>query len=237
MSSTIDFAIAAGLFLVSITFLISLVVSYYQSFTGMSLDAELRTVGFNVFNSLFSSKGLPENWEDSQGSVPFRTGLVTDLYKMPIVIQDLSGSVANNITVNFTASFDNNCLNKTWDTSIRIYNESNIEHMFSFYNMSYCRSGSQYVNKTDIVFNVSLPASGKKTFYIFYSGNKNINATNFTSISFPSTAPNVQLTKYPAELTNSVSSSKLTALRNLTYDDLLQTFGSQYIFNLELTDE
>ena len=156
---------------------------------------------------------------------------------MPIVIQDLSGSNANNITVNFTVSFDNNCMNKTWDTSIRIYNESNVEHMLSFYNTTYCRTGSRYVNKTDIVFNATLPANGKKNFYVFYSDNKNINETNFTTIAFPGATPNVQIIKYPPEISNAVSFSKFNALRNLSYEDLLQTFGSQYIFNIEIADQ
>lgn len=235
MASAIDLAISAGLFIVFVAFLISLVVGYYQSFVGISVDAELRTVGLNIFNSLFGGRGSPTNWEDSVG-VPFRIGLVGDLYKMPIVIYDTSGAVAHNISVNFTINFDSNCLNKTWDTSIRIYNESNIEHIFSFYNTSYCRSGSRFVNYTDIVMNLSLPANGKKTFYIFFSPERRINETNFTTIAFPSTSPNVRVINYPAELLKSLSFSKLDAFRNLSYDDVLQTFGKQYKFNIEISE-
>ncbi|TAL48023.1 hypothetical protein EPN87_01595, partial [archaeon] len=86
MATFTDMALAAGIMIVFLAFIISSMVGYINSYTGIASTSELQGVAKSIFNSLFTSKGVPSNWENST-NLPLRFGLATDLYRIPIIVR------------------------------------------------------------------------------------------------------------------------------------------------------
>lgn len=232
MTSLIDVSIATGLFFVFVALVISFVLSYYTSFLGVLQDSELRTSAANVHNIFFGGKGVPADWE-TRTATPARIGLLNDLFRLPVVLSTTNSSNFNNVTLNFSVSFDPSCLNTTRESTIRIFNESNVEHPYTLYNKTYCIS-STFLQSADLAVNVTLPALRSKIFFVYFSPESGINSSNYGTIPFPQNATNYTATKYPAETLRMLSPSKLVALKNLTYSQILETLGGNTRFRIEV---
>jgi hypothetical protein len=229
--SDVDFAVAVGTFFAFISVLIIYLTSYMSSYIGLTSTSELRTVAYDYFNGLFTGKGIPSNWEQYTFT-PVKVGLTNDLYRIPIVVTETNGTFRNNITINVSVSFDPSCQNKTWNSSVRIYNESNYQFTSTLYNQSFCVS--QYLNSSDIAFNLSLGPREAKKFFIYYSPDQQIISSNYT-IEFPVNATNYTAVVYPEEKFTAISVSKMKSLRNRTYYEVARTLGLIYQFNVEVS--
>ncbi len=228
--SDIDFAIAVGTFIIFLSVVIIYLTSYMSSFIGISSTSELRTVAYDYFNGLFTGKGIPANWEQNLFT-PVKVGLATDLYRMPVIITETNGTFRNNITINVSISFDSSCQNKTWNSTVRVYNESNYQFFSSLHNQTFCNS--QYLSSCDVVFNLTMDPSETKKFFIYFSPDKQIESLN-GSLEFPMSA-NYTAVVQPEEKFTAISVSKIKALRNLTYDEVARTLGLIYKFNVEVS--
>ena len=236
MSSLIDLTIAVGLFFVFIVVILVSVLDYYTNFLSLLEDSELRTNSLNVRNIFLGGKGVPDDWE-TRNTSPVRIGLVNDLYKQPFVITTTNSTPYNNNTINLTVNFDPNCENRTLENTIRIYNSTNSEHPFNLYNTSFC-SGTSFLQTADIAMNITIPALTAKAFFIFYSPEPGINATNYGDIEFNAYlngTSNYTIINYPTEELTMISPSKVNALRNLTFDEIKATLGG-INFELEVDD-
>jgi hypothetical protein len=229
--SDVDFAVAVGLFFAFISILIIYLTNYMSSYIGLTSTSELRTVAYDYFSNLFTGKGIPSNWEQ-YAFTPVKVGLVTDLYRIPIVVTETNGTYRSNITINVSVSFDSSCQNKTWNNSIRIYNESNYQLTSTLYNQSFCIS--QYISSSDVVFNLSLNPMETKKFFLYYSPEQKVISQNY-SIEFPVNAANYTAVAYPEEKFSAISVSKMEALRNRTYEEVSRTLGQIYQFNVEVS--
>jgi hypothetical protein len=228
----VDFVIATGVFFVSTALVISLVLTYYSNFLGVLQESELRSAAMSTNNILFGGKGLPENWE-ATNRTPSRIGLMNDLFRMPVVLKVNNASDFNGAALNFSVTFDPSCLNRTRETTIRVYNETNNEHRYTLYNRSFCL-GDVYLRSADFAVSVDLPAATPKTFFIYFSPEGGVNSTNTTTVSFPANQTNYSATVYPPENFRMVSPSKVRALRNLTYSQVAEVLGGDVSFELEV---
>jgi len=240
MSSLVDLVVATGIFFVFVALLISFVLTYYTNFIGVLEDGELRTSAANVNNVFFGGKGVPSDWE-TRPDPPVRIGLLNDLYRAPILLATRNSSNFNNATLNFSFSFDPSCTNTTRESTIRVFNDTNVEHPYTLYNKTYCVA-NQYLKSADFAINISLAALKPTRLYIYYSPEPGLNATPYGTIAFP-TYPNwfgnnsnYTVLKYPAETLKMVSVSKLRALKNLTYSQIAKTLGSSTEFLLEVDE-
>lgn len=231
MASQIDFAIALGLFFTFIAVLLVYLVNFLTSYTAISSTSELRTTAYNIFTSFFSDKGIPRNWTEG-GNSPLKIGLVTDMYRIPIVVAENSSVNRRLVTLNLSLNFDLNCDKKAWNTTVRIINGSNVEIPFQIYNQTYC--SQQFLKAADVVFNNSFNANEAKNFSIYFSQDKNITNANY-SLTFPSFV-NFTFTIYPEEKLTVISAEKLLALKKLNYSDVLNTLSKEYYFNLEISE-
>lgn len=229
MASQIDFAIAAGLFLTFLAVLMFYLINYLSSYFNLSIISDLRTVAFSFFNTLFGSKGLPANWE-SYNYTPVKVGLVTDLYRVPLIINETNGTARTNYTINVSMVFDASCLNKTWNTTVRVYDENNTEIPSRLFNQNFC--SDYFVKQADVVFNLTIAASASKKYFVYFSPQKFILPSNY-SFTFP-TALNYTVTIYPEEKLTTVSVDKLKALRNMSYEEVVRTLGVEYKFYVEV---
>ena len=231
MASQIDFAIAVGLFFAFISGLIVFLANYLINYTNISTTSELRTVAFNLYTTLFTGGGIPKNWTEAVDT-PLKVGLVTDIYRIPIVISENSSTARLNASLNLSVTFDISCDKKAWNNTVRIINASNFEIQIQLYNQSFC--SQQFLRNADVVFNNSFSAGENKNFSIYFSADKNITVPNYT-IAFPSFV-NFTFIIYPEEKFTAVSAERLLALRKLNYSDVLNTLGKEYYFNLEISE-
>jgi hypothetical protein len=230
MAIPIDFAVAVGLFLVFIAILFVYLVNYTTSYIDLTSTSELRTVVYDIFTSLFIGKGIPENWEE-YNFTPVKVGLALDLYKVPILVTETNGTDRGYIILNVTIDFDANCENKTWNNTVRLYSSGEVPMQLQ--NQIFC--SDQYLKKADVVFNASFSANENKTFFLFYSPDKGVAAPEY-SFSFPSVS-NFTFVIFPEEKLSTISITKLKGLRNLTYEEVLKTLGTEYKFNLEISEK
>jgi len=231
MSSKIDFAIAVGLFFMILAFLLKLVFNQVSTTLSLSYTSDLQTKAYDFFNALQS--GIPSNWEEFNRP-PVRIGIISDIYRIPIVVMEKNSTDRNNVTINLTVDLDNNCINRAWNNTVRVYDQNATEITSSLFNQTFCTSG--YLNKTDLVLNLSLNANQNRTFFIYFSPDKNISAPSY-SLSFPDDAINYSILIFPEDKLSAVSVQKLLALRKLNYDDVIQTFFTGYKFNLEIVEK
>lgn len=234
MSSIVDVAVATGITVVFIAIIINLILNFFLNINSISQSNELTTVGLAVSNMLLGGKGLPSDWE-LRNDTPIIVGLTNDLNRVIILVGETNGSSQNNVTVNVTVQFDFHCTNKTWETSVRLFDENKTERQFNFYNKTVCNT--QYLNKSDIVFNVTLTPNDLQNFFLYYSNDREINSTFYPTIAFPSNMRNISVTVFPTETFAAISVSKLRALRQLTYSDILQTLGLDSHFKIEVAEK
>jgi hypothetical protein len=229
MSSQIDFVAAVGMFITFIAVLLIYMTNIIGSYQGLFVSSELKTASEDLYNNFFSGKGVPSNWEDFNMS-PVKMGLVTDLYRLPLIIYEVNGTARNNNSINVSVTFDSTCDKKAWNNTVRVYDSSNNLIPLQLYNQSFC--SNQFLTSADLVFNTTFSANQKKTFFVYYSDDKNVTGSNYT-MSFTG-AYNLTVLKYPLEKLTVVSVAKIRAMRNLTYSEIVQSVGSYYDFNVEI---
>lgn len=228
MPSQIDFAVATGLFITFVALLVISVVNYVTNFNSLTTTSELRTVAYDFFNSLFGSKGLPTNWENST-TQPAKYGFSGNLYRTPILVSDRSGTLRN-LTINASLTLDFYCQLKAWNDSVRVYNDTK-ELAFQLYNQTFCNT--RFVNTTDIAFNITSAANQQQIVYVYYSGDTNVQNITY-NISFSNTT-NVETIVFPQEIIASNLVSKVNAFRNKTLDDVIKTLSTVYKLNIRIS--
>ncbi len=232
MPSQVDFAVAVGIFFTFVAILIVFLSNYIVSFTGIASTSELRTVAYDFYNSLFSSKGLPSNWQERILG-PLKIGLVIDMYRVPVAVTETSNANRTRVGVNFSYVFDQACAKRAWNSTVRLYDTDGKSIDMQLYNQSYCTQ--RFLKSADVMLNDTFNAGEKKTFFIYFSSDKNISESNATVAFLNATQFNFRV--YPEETLAAVSVEKLAALRRQNYTDVLNTLGKDYYFNIEVSDK
>ena len=225
MSWQLDFAVATGIFLIFFSALISYLTSYRLSSISSLSSLEQEKIS-RIFSSLFAGKGIPSDWE-KYNQTPVKIGLETELYRIPILVKEANGTSRNAI-INVSLDFDPYCLNKTWNNSVRVY-ENSTPIAFQLYDQNFC--SEQYLRNATLLFNSSFQAYEQKVFWVYFSDDRGILPPNYSLPQAQTQNFTVQI--LPEEKLYALSVSKLEALKNLDYEEVLQTLGS-YKFYLEI---
>ncbi|MFH0711159.1 MAG: hypothetical protein V1944_01120 [Candidatus Aenigmatarchaeota archaeon] len=232
MSSQVDFIISAGIFLVFMATLLIFLSNSFISYTGLQITSEMRGAAFDIHNALFGGKGLPTNWENN--NIPPRVfGLVTDMYRIPIILTEINNTARMNESINITVTFDLNCASRAWNNTVRVYDNDNILIPVALYNPTYC--SEQFLNRSTIIFNTTLSPLQSKIFFVYFSDDKNVTRSTY-SLSFNSTL-NVTSKAMPEIKIPAISTAKLRALRNFNYNDFLQILGGSYNTYVEVSTQ
>jgi hypothetical protein len=228
--SYIDFIVASGVFLIFITILFNQVGNYVSNYKNIAETSELREVASILFNTFFTGKGLPSDWEN-QNSTPFKIGLINDLFLIVINVSETSGNQRNNITINGSIEFDPSCSKGVLNNTIRLYDSSNTQVPFQLYNQSFCESGS--LRRSEVVFNLTLLPNESKFFFLYFSSEKEIVPPNYF-LEFPNET-NYTFQVFPVQEFHGISVGKLIQLRNLSYEEVIQTLPKGYNFRVEIS--
>jgi hypothetical protein len=229
--SYVDFVVASSIFLIFIILLFNQVLNYISNYRNIAETSELREMASILFNTFFTDKGLPSNWEE-QNSAPAKIGLMNYLYVIVINVSDVSGNPRENIAINGSVDFDASCSRNVLNNTLRLYNSSNSQIPFQLYNQSFCEDGK--LKRGEIVFNLTLLPNESKFFFLYFSSEKDVAPPNYF-LDFPVNETNYTFQVFPIQELQAISISKLKGLRNLSYEELLQTIPKGYNFRVEIS--
>ena len=179
----VDFAIATSLFLFFFAAVVMFVTNYFSSYSSLTETSELRPVTESFFSVLFKSKGVPENWDENYSISPVKVGLMENLYMVPIIIKEDMGSNRINEAVTEEIVLDENCQNKSWNTTLRLYDEDENEINIEISNMVNC-SNTRFLNESSITWEVNISPNQIKKYYLYYSPDENVTDPGYTPLTY-----------------------------------------------------
>ena len=174
----IDFAVAVLMFLVFFSVILILSTNYFTNISGLTRTSEFRTVAEGLYNLFFGGKGIPENWEKTSLS-PVQIGLIGDLYRVPVIVRETSGYDRINEIVNVNLIFDSDCKNKSWNNTVRVFDENNNEVYSKIHNQTFC--SSQFLKQARVVWETNFTANQIKKFYVYFSSDDSIIPSNYSN--------------------------------------------------------
>ncbi|HDJ96701.1 MAG TPA: LamG domain-containing protein [Candidatus Aenigmarchaeota archaeon] len=172
----VDIVIAIGIFITMVSLLLYLTVQYVNRLPIISRVSEYREKAKRFFESLFESEGSPENWEKVE--LPSQIGLERKLYRIPLLVADNSGISRINEFVKVDLIFDDKCKNKTWNNTVRIFDDSFNEIPFKFAFQNYCNEG--YISNATLTIKVNVSGNSKKKLFVYYSNDESVEEPNYT---------------------------------------------------------
>jgi len=175
----VDFVIAVSLFIFFFVAVIMFTTNYFSRYSGLTKTSELRPVAESLFNILLERKGVPEDWDLNYSISPVKVGLMEDLYKITILLEETSGYNRTNELISRHIVFDENCENKTWNNTIRVFDEDYNEFVYQLSDETFC--SSQYLQEANITWEVNVSANQTKKFLIYHSPDDGVNPPSFTS--------------------------------------------------------
>jgi hypothetical protein len=172
----IEMTVAISIFIGFVAVMIAFAINYFSQAPFWGEIARYREKAISFIETI-SSKGWPEKWEE-QNITPAQLGLSIDLYSVKVSVKEKSGYSRINEPVSVFVEFDPYCENKSWNNTVRVYDESfnEIPSFISYEN--FC--SSQYLKEALITFFVNISANQEKNFQIFYSNDNTIIAPNYT---------------------------------------------------------
>jgi len=178
----IDFAIAVSFFIFFFAAVIMFTTNYFSRYSGLTKTSELRPVAESLFNVLLKRKGVPEDWGLNYSISPVKVGLMEDLYMVPIIVKENMGSNRIDEPVNLGVKFDENCQNKSWNTTVRLYDEDDNEVKIEISNTNFCTG--QFLNASNITWEVNISANQIQRYYLYYSPDENVTDPGYTSLAY-----------------------------------------------------
>jgi hypothetical protein len=130
------------------------------------------------FQLIFGSHGVPENWQENSNVSPVELGLMEYIYRVPVLVIDVDNKTRVNDLVKVNIIFDEDCENKTWNNTIRVFDDNLNEISFKTYDGTYCNN--QFLKQANLYWKMNISANERKVFYIYYSSDKYVSAPNYT---------------------------------------------------------
>jgi len=178
----VGFAIAVSLFIFFFAAVIMFTTNYFSRYSGLTKTSELKPVAESLFNVLLKRKGIPEGWDLNYSISPVKVGLMEDLYMIPIIVKETNGSSRTNEPVTARITFDENCQNKSWNSTVRLYDEDDNELNIEISNTTFCTR--QFLNVSNITWDVNISANQIKNYYLYYSPDDDVTNPGYTSLTY-----------------------------------------------------
>jgi hypothetical protein len=173
---SVDLPIALAIFLAIFLTVVVVVVNYFSGLQSSTGIQELRQKAESLYNLLFKTQG-PQNWEQS-GNIPVAPGVLIELKKIPVMVNEKVGLNRTNEPLEIPIIFDDDCENKTWNDTVRVYDYDLNETASNLTEQNFCFS--QFLRNATVIFNVNISAGESKRFGIYFSDDQTIEASNNT---------------------------------------------------------
>ncbi len=213
-ANQIDFAIAVSVMIVVIAFSMSYVTFYYSRASPNDKTLELQSSAEGIEKFLFGSAGIPANWEN-YNYAPVRVGLETKIQRISISAAEKGGVNHTFEESDMHIIFDRNCLNTTYNNSIRLYDQFMNETNFRIYNYTECAANSGFLKEANINFLFNMTGNKSSIFRVYYTNNTATPKKSAYNFSYdPSLVgywkfESVNSTNYTIDSTNNRNDGKL----------------------------
>ncbi len=210
----IDFAMAISVMIVVIAFSISYVTSYYSRASPDDKTSELQASSSGIGKILFESPGIPQNWENSN-YMPVRVGLKTDFARISMAAAEKGGVNHSFEEADVHVVFDAACANKTYNNSVRVYDQFMGETNFRIYNYTECAANSGFLREANINFLFNMTGNKSSIFWIYYTNNTATQKKTVYNFSYDSSLvgywklESVNSTNYTLDSTQNKNDGKL----------------------------
>lgn len=177
----VDMAVGFGIFILFLAFILVQAINYFSGVPLVARIAEFRDKAIDFFDSVFKSD-LTTEWEDF-GETPKDLELKLDLYEIIVSVKETGNLTRTNESVTVSLIFDDYCKNKTWNNTIRVYDESENE-VTSWLSDAVNCSNTQYLNQSDVIWKVNFTPSEinqTKKFWVYYSDDNTVSAPSYGS--------------------------------------------------------
>ncbi len=155
----ISFIVAIAIFLLFISFILVASINYLTRVPQSQIILELRDKNKDVFNQLFGS--APTSLTDR---------VTTNLYRVPILLSEQSGTAKTNEVVAAYINFDDECKDITsWNNTVRVYDQKFNELQSRISYQEFC--SSQWLNRSIVTFFVNMSANENKKVYVYSINN------------------------------------------------------------------
>ncbi len=165
--SHIDFAMAVSVMIVTIAFSTFYVSGYFSQTSANDKTGDLQASSSSLEKILFDSAGIPENWENNNYA-PVRAGLKGGIPRIAIAAAEAGGVNHSFEEADVHIVFDGNCLNTTYNNSIRIYDRFMNETAFRIYNYTECTANSGFLREANINFLFNITGNTSTVFWLYY---------------------------------------------------------------------
>ncbi|MBI2084034.1 MAG: LamG domain-containing protein [Candidatus Aenigmarchaeota archaeon] len=160
----VSFLVAVSIFLLFISLILVSAINYFTRVPESATILEIRDKVKNLFNVFFGSGGIATSER-----------LTTQLYRVPLLLDDTNGTARTNEVVALGVEHDFDCDKKTaWNSTVRVYDQQFNELPSKISYQEFC--SSQWLNTSIVTFLVNTSANEKKRVYVYW-----INNTNTTS--------------------------------------------------------
>lgn len=177
--SYIDFAIAVSVFVIFFALVIIVATNYFSNLSSLNKREEYKQIAANYFNQIFTKKGTPGNWEDDPNNAPVELGLADFIYQTPLLVGESGNLSRSSEPATVRIVFDEDCISKAWNNTLRIYDEDNNETVYELSNAEFC--SSQYLKQANVTWAVNLSRNEEIRYYAYYSTNDDITGPGYTT--------------------------------------------------------
>ncbi|MBI2547597.1 MAG: LamG domain-containing protein [Candidatus Aenigmarchaeota archaeon] len=162
----ISFIVAISVFLIFVALVLVSTINYFTRTPESVTIIELRDKTKSLFDILFGSSGIPTNER-----------VTTDLYRIPLLLQETNGTNRVNEIVSLSVAFDDLC-NKlmSWNNTVRVYDQQFNELPSKISYQEFC--SGQWLNTSIVSFIVNISANENKKVYVYSINNTNTSAPN-----------------------------------------------------------
>ncbi|MEM5880630.1 MAG: LamG domain-containing protein [Candidatus Aenigmatarchaeota archaeon] len=171
-------------FSISIFLIFVLWIIYYLSnlnTSGLLWEKTLQIRKMTIdFVKTINSFGEPSDW-DKERIIPQKPGLLFTYYSIPLLITNNCDYERFNEPIYLFLNFDEECLNLTWNETIRIYDENFKEVPFKFVKQEFCSEG--YLKNSIVFFEVNISSKSSKIYQVLFSNISSIKFKDYGNFS------------------------------------------------------
>jgi len=164
----VTFLVAVLFFLLFTSLILVSAINYFTRTPESATIIEIRSKTKDLFDLFFGSGGIVTSER-----------ITTDLYRIPLLLEEKNGTTRTNEPVAVSIEFDDVCNKRTsWNNTVRIYDQQFTELPSRISYQELC--SSQWLNSSLVSFVVNISANQKKSVYVYSINNSNIPSPNHT---------------------------------------------------------
>jgi len=178
-----DFTIAATTFLIFFVLAVMFSINYFSNLSSLTRTTEFRSAAEDFYKLFFENKGVPYDWNKNYSIIPVKIGLAEDLYFTRLLVRENAGLNRTNEPVKVHIIFDENCLNKSWNNTVLMYDENWKELNIEISNTTNC-TNIRYLNQVDVSWEINISANQMIKYWIYYSPDETATAKIYSSLLY-----------------------------------------------------